>query len=462
MNQNPQKTLPLGDFKPSDQWQTHINSIFYGMLGPDIHNHFQTYVSLDHRLAHTLAEEYFQQVKDQPPAESTRFIQEWGVGNGNLAACFLTHLKEIDTGQAVYPRTHYVLCDYSAEILKGVRSNPRLGEHDGHFSTVQINADRLDCFKPGSIDKIISNEIWDDLSTKVLLKHEGTLYEEYLQPHLDPALLNMDFKSFVEIFNGKDLDALKQLPPFLAAIIWEKSYQRVDIGDWPFAEAIKAQIDLWMDEIPIPINTGAFITLERARYLLSPKSQGYTAFDYGMFSIEELNREGRPYFNLYGGQYTFMVNFDLMVRVGQAAGFSHVEKEYQHEYVGRRLNGNIASMVEILQNHPQVAQMAPWDRDLLMIHTRQAVNSAYKSPYKNKLKYPPMEGTPKKQRKLMAKLVEKLSPHGVPDTVAYVKESEVLAALKPLKKLGYREKDLRERVFHSPPPPIAFTAIHFR
>ena len=459
MNQNPSNALPLGDFKPSDQWQTHINSIFYGMLGPKIHNHFQTYVSLDYRLAHTLAEDYFQQAKERP--QSPRVIQEWGVGNGNLSACFLTHLKAIDTHGEVYPFTHYVLCDYSAEILKGVRANTRLREHDGRFSTVQINADRLDCFKPNSIDKIISNEIWDDLATKVLLKHEGTLYEEYLQPHLDPGLLNTDFESFVESFNNKDLEALKTQPPFLAAIFWERSFQRVDIGDWPYAETISAQIDEWADEIPMPINTGAFITLERARQLLKPDSQGYTAFDYGMFSIKELNTEGRPYCNLYGGQYTFMVNFDLLQRAGRAAGFSEVEKEYQHSYVGRHLNEKTASIVEILQNHPQVAQRPPWDRDLLMIQTLQAVNSVYKSPYKNKMKYPPMEGTPKKQRKLIANLVEKLSPYGVPDTVAYVTESEVFSALKPLRKLGYREKDL-QKAFHTPPLPIAFTAIHFR
>ncbi|GJL79399.1 MAG: hypothetical protein NPINA01_23880 [Nitrospinaceae bacterium] len=461
MNQGSPQPLPLGDFKPSDQWQTHINSIFYGMLGPKIHNHFQTYVSLDHRLAHTLAEDYFHQVADKPSSPSTRFIQEWGVGNGNLAACFLSHLKAIDSEQTVYPFTHYVLCDYSAEILKGVRANPRLREHDGHFSTVQVNADRLDCFKPASIDKIISNEIWDDLSTKVLLKHQGILYEEYLQPNLDPALLNIEFESFIKMFENKDLESLQAQPPFLAAIVWERSFQRVDIGDWPYAETIQAQIDEWTEEIPMPINTGAFITLERARQLLSPDSQGYTAFDYGMFSIKELNTEGRPYCNLYGGQYTFMVNFDLMLRAGQAAGFSDVKKEYQHLYVGRHLNGNTASLVEILQNHPQVAEMPPWDRDLLMIQTLQAVNSAYKSPYKNKMKYPPIEGTPKKQRKLIAKLVDSLSPHGVPDTVAYVKESEVFAALKPLRKLGYREKDLK-KAFHTPPPPIAFTAIHFR
>jgi SAM-dependent MidA family methyltransferase len=461
MNQNLRPPLPLGDFKPADQWQTHINAIFYGMLGPGIHDHFQTYVSLDHRLAHTLAEDYFQKVKDQASGSSTRFIQEWGVGNGNLSACFLTRLKELDTDQQVYPFTHYVLCDYSEEILKGVRANPRLLEHAGHFSTVQVDASQLDCFKPKSIDKIISNEIWDDLSTKVLLKHENTLYEEYLQPLLDPALLNIEFESFIKMFIEKDLAGLAALPPFLAAIHWEKSYQRVDIADWPYSETIQAQMDLCAEEIPIPINTGAFVTLERAHQLLRAGSQGYTAFDYGMYSLNELNQVGRPYFNLYGGQYTFMVNFDLLARVGKDIGFSHADKEYQHDYVGRFLNQKVASLVEIMQNHPQVGNMAPWDRDLLMVQTIHAINSAYRSPYKNKMKYPPAEGTPKKQRKMMAKLVDNLSSRGVPDTVAYVSETEVISSFKPLLKLGYREKDLL-RAFQSPPPAIAFTALHFR
>jgi SAM-dependent MidA family methyltransferase len=461
MNQDLRPPLPLGDFKPADQWQTHINAIFYGMLGPGIHDHFQTYVSLDYRLAHTLAEDYFQQVKDQPSPSSTRFIQEWGVGNGNLAACFLTRLKELDTDNRIYPNTHYVLCDYSEEILKGVRANPRLGEHAGHFSTVQVDASQLDCFKPKSIDKIISNEIWDDLSTKVLLKHENTLYEEYLQPLLDPDLLNIEFESFIKMFTEKDLAGLAALPPFLAAIHWEKSYQRVDIADWPHAETIQAQMDLCAEEIPIPINTGAFITMEQARGLLRPESQGYTAFDYGMHSLDELNQVGRPYFNLYGGQYTFMVNFDLLARVGKDIGFSQTDKEYQHDFVGRFLNQKVASMVEIMQNHPQVGHMAPWDRDLLMVQTIHAINSAYRSPYKSKMKYPPSEGTPKKQRKMMAKLVDNLSSRGVPDTVAYVSETEVVASFKPLLKLGYREKDLL-RAFQSPPPAIAFTALHFR
>jgi len=460
MNQNPQNLLPLGDFKPSDQWQTHINSIFYGILGPEIHNHFQTYVSLDYRLAHSLAEDYYREAQNRTE-KTTRFIQEWGVGNGNLAACFLTRLKELDQEQAVYPFTHYILCDYSAEILRGVRSNPRLLEHRGRFSTVQVDASRLDCFRPKSLDKIISNEIWDDLATKVLLKHEGTVYEEYLQPLLNPALLDIDFSAFQTLFQEKNLAKLETHRSFLPRIVWEKSYQRADISDWPYHETLQGHLELCADEIPLPVNIGAFITLERARQLLRPDSQGYSGFDYGMFSIDALNQEGRPYFNLYGGQYTFMVNFDLLAQMGKAIGFAHVQKEYQHQFVGRHLDQTVASIVELVQNHPKAPHMAPWDRDLLMIQTIHAVNTAYRSPYKNKLAYPPMDGTPKKQRKLMAQLVQKLNPHGVPDTVAYVTENEVTSALKQLKKLGYRENDLH-RVFHSHPPAVAFTAIHFR
>ncbi|MDE0848775.1 MAG: hypothetical protein OSA44_08210, partial [Nitrospinaceae bacterium] len=67
MTHPPQNLIALGDFKPSDFWQTHINSIFYGIKGPQIHNHFQTYVSLDHRLAHALANDFYAKARNHPP-----------------------------------------------------------------------------------------------------------------------------------------------------------------------------------------------------------------------------------------------------------------------------------------------------------------------------------------------------------------------------------------------------------
>ncbi|NIQ02395.1 MAG: hypothetical protein GWM98_20030, partial [Nitrospinaceae bacterium] len=163
---------------------THVNTLFYGTLGPAIHKHFQTFASLDHRLAHALARDHWTQARTREGR--SQIVHEWGVGNGNLAGCFLTHLQEIDTEHGVYPRTQYVLCDYSEEILRGARENPRLKPHTGRFSPVRVDVGQLDCFLPNSVDRILSNEIWDDMATRVLLKHDGLLYEEYLQPYLDP------------------------------------------------------------------------------------------------------------------------------------------------------------------------------------------------------------------------------------------------------------------------------------
>lgn len=461
MTRPPQNLVALGDFKPSDTWQTHVNAIFYGIKGPEIHNHFQTYVSLDYRLAHALANDFYAKARSgKHPENDVWVVQEWGVGNGNLAACFLSHLRSIDSENEVYPFIYYILCDESEEILKGVRANSRLQEHVGKFSTVCIHAEHLDCFRPHSVAKIISNEIWDDLATKVLLKHQGLFYEEYLCPFVNPEALPAEADAFVEQFENKDLEKLAQLPDFLNTIHWERDFQRVDLDNWPFAEILKAHAEEFKDEIPMPINTGAFSAIEKAKELLSPDNFGYTSFDYGMKEIQDLNQEGRPYFNLYGGQYTFMVNFPLLENIGRSLGFTEITREYQSQFVEKDLGSAVVSLVDLVQNHPQAVNMAPWDRDILMLGTLNALNTVYRSPYSGKLNYPALAGTPKKQRKQIAQLAKNLDSRGVPDTVAYVTWEEVLAALKPLRKLGYREKDIQS-AFQSPPPPVSFVHIQF-
>ena len=329
--------LPLGDFKPANEWQTHVNAIFYGTLGPAIHHHFQTYVSRDYRLAHALADQFVQNVRQHGPADGPIHVQEWGVGSGNLAARFLSHLKSAD--ESVYSRLRYTLCDYSEEILNGVRANENLKEHEGVTTLQKVNAEGEDDFEPQSVHKIISNEIWDDLATSVLLKNDGMLYEEYLQPTLSPNATDIPLETLVEQFNARDLDALKSGSPFLEQIVWERSFQRTDISDWPQGDVIQKHLDRLADEIPFPINTGAFKTLERAQRLLAENNLGYSSFDYGMLSDHELNLPGRPYFKLYGGQYTSMVNFPLIAEVAQAMGFGEVTLEPQHDFVGRHQIG---------------------------------------------------------------------------------------------------------------------------
>ena len=115
---------PLGDYKPVDQWQAHINALFYGLRGDQQRSFYQTFATADYRLAHALAADYYDKVvaRDTRQAEATATgqqtqpqpvltVMEWSPGNGALAACFLSHLKQLDKNGTVYPRVRYVLVD---------------------------------------------------------------------------------------------------------------------------------------------------------------------------------------------------------------------------------------------------------------------------------------------------------------------------------------------------------------
>src|SRR5437773_9954978 len=87
----------IGEFKPVDDWQAHINAIFYGLRGGWVRDYYQPMASADYRLAHALAVDYYENVSKHPypdtPHPSPLTVRERRCGNGNLAACFLTHLK---------------------------------------------------------------------------------------------------------------------------------------------------------------------------------------------------------------------------------------------------------------------------------------------------------------------------------------------------------------------------------
>ena len=53
----------IGDYKPVDQWQAHINQLFYRFRGDQIRNYYQTFASADYRLAHALAADYYERVR---------------------------------------------------------------------------------------------------------------------------------------------------------------------------------------------------------------------------------------------------------------------------------------------------------------------------------------------------------------------------------------------------------------
>ena len=53
----------IGEFRPVDEWQAHINSIFYGLRGGRLREFYQTFSAADYRLAHALAADYYDRVQ---------------------------------------------------------------------------------------------------------------------------------------------------------------------------------------------------------------------------------------------------------------------------------------------------------------------------------------------------------------------------------------------------------------
>lgn len=437
--------LALGRPDTTDRWQAHINKVFYGLKGLPIHAHFQTFVSQDHRLAHAIAEDYYQLAVKSEKEKGNIYVGEVGIGNGNLTSCFLDHLAEIDKDNIIYPKTHLLPCDYSWEIIKGVKGRSELKKHAGRFSLVQLSAYELGSFKGQSLFKLISNELMDDLSTKVFVKMKADVVEEHLQPKIDKDhLLGIeDLDSFVKHFNASDLERLKDYPPFIDKIVWEREYRQVDWTGISYGRIIRNMFKNIEELIDVPINTGAIKTIESA-YRLLREGGSYSAFDYGLMNLDTINNPDTECYNLYGGQYTFLVNLPLMERVARFIGYKEVLLERQHHFIQRSLGERMISLVEIIQTHPDLNTLKPWESDLMFLKTMHALNKRYKSPYIRSIDITVQEGMPKEKEEEIRKLSGSLKQNGVPDTVAYISEGEVFSVLPDLLELGYKENSLRD------------------
>ena len=186
----------IGEFQPVDIWQAHINRIFYGLQGGRLREYYQTFASADHRLAHALATDYFHKVVERDRAKGERahpspsprasnlVIQDWGAGNGNLAACFLTHLKHLDKEELVYPRVRYVLVEDQEAALKTALAHPDLAEHRARVETLCADVTDLGAVKDRTVDCILCNDLWNDLPAKLMLRKEAEVQEAFILPNL--------------------------------------------------------------------------------------------------------------------------------------------------------------------------------------------------------------------------------------------------------------------------------------
>ena len=473
---------PLGEYKPVDQWQAHINALFYQLRGDQQRNFYQTFTSADYRLAHALATDYYEQVlkrdkkaavkstapggQSDPLPKDARplIVMEWGPGNGNLAACFLSHLQRLDKTGQVYPRIRYVLVDSQAHALEQARAHPDLAPHLTQVESICGNVENLAAIAAGSVDRIFCNELWNELATKLLAKKGADYEEEYLRPNLHErkAAAIADWSGFVRAFDSKDIERLKQSPPFLDDLIWEREYHKVDWKDIPYRKTLTEFFKVIDDEVLVPVNLGACASIKEAKRVLASDAVGFSSFDAGTADLRVLNDPNKPCYGLFGGQYSFMVNLALLQAVAKHLGLTAITVEAQREFVGSRLGTNVMTLMDLLASHPVVNSKAqPWELDRLTVQTIRTLNERYESPYQRKIEFPLRSEMPAEEREAIQGTLLSLKPNGIPDTIAYVTEEELSQAQVALEELGY-EREAWLMALGAPPSPVEYYHFSFR
>ena len=464
----------IGEYKPLDQWQTHLNQMFYRLRGNQLRSYYQTFASADFRLAHALAADYYdrvtkrekasgarRQASNENASESPLTVVELGPGNGNLAACFLSHLKVLVRQGEIYPRVRYVMVDWEQPVLDGALAHPDLVAHrdrvDSHCGSIEHLAGLVE----RSVDRIFCNELWNDLPTKLFAKHGGDIEEEYIRPNVSEFLHAQiqDWSGFVRAFQEQDLEVVKTFPPFLDELVWEKEYRKVEWKDVPYRKTIVEFLQAIDQEVLVPVNLGAFATLKEAKRLLVPDAVGLSVFDAGTGDMKVLNDPEKPCYGQFGGQYSFMINFALVEAVAKHLGFKQINLEAQREFVGRSLNTNVMTLMDLLATHPSAGpRLQSWEQDRLVLKTIRALDETFESPYRHRLVFPLGTNIPPEEREALGAILRSLKETGIPDTVAYVTEEELTRAQRDLEDIGY-DPDAMMMAMSAPPSPIEY--CHF-
>lgn len=468
---------PIGEYKPVDYWQAHINTLFYQLRGDQQRSFYQTFASADYRLAHALAADYFEQAvkRDKKAAAKSSAsgdaasrpsltVMEWGPGNGNLAACFLSHLQRLDKAGQVYPRVRYVLVDSHAPALERARTHPDLIPHLSKVESLCADVDNMSTIADGTVDRIICNEMWNELATKLVVKKGGEYEEEHLRPNLNErkAAAIADWSAFVRAFDAKDIEKLKQFPPFLDDLIWEREYHKVDWKDVPYRKTLTEFMKAIDEEVLVPVNLGAFGSIKEAKRVLAPDAVGFSSFDAGTADMQVLNDPEKPCYGQFGGQYSFMVNLALIQAVAKHLGITTTIIETQREFVGSRLGTNVMTLMDLLACHPTVgSKVQPWQLDQLTLKTIRTLNEHYESPYQRKIEFPLRSEMPAEEREAAQGTLLSMKPNGIPDTIAYVTEEELSQAQGDLEQLGY-EREAWLMALGAPPSPVEYYHFAFR
>jgi hypothetical protein len=148
--------------------------------------------------------------------------------------------------------------------------------------------------------------------------------------------------------------------------------------------------------------------------------------------------------------------------VAKQLGITRTAIEPQREFVGRSLNTNVLTLMDLLATHPSAGPtLAPWEQDRLVLKTIKALNGTYESPYRRRFEFPLSTNIPPEERDTLGAILRSLKDNSVPDTVAYLTEEELTRAQRNLEAIGY-DSDTIKMALGAPPSPIEYCHFHCR
>src|SRR6185436_3660872 len=264
-------------------------------------------------------------------------VVELGPGNGNLAACFLSHLQTLDRDGRVYPRIRYLLVDWEQGVLDAAIKHPGLTSHQDRIQAVRSTVDHLVDLQDGSVDRMLCNELWNDLPTKLMSRQGGDIEEEHLRPNLSEVAHAKieDWAGFIRAFEAKDAEQLKQYPPFFDDLVWEREYRPVEWKDVPYRKTITEFLRRIDDQVVVPINIGAYLTLREAKRLLAADAVGFSSFDAGTADQDVLKHPDEPCTGQTGGQHSVILNSAIADAIANQMRSITVSIESRHEIIIR-------------------------------------------------------------------------------------------------------------------------------
>ncbi len=111
------------------------------------------------------------------PAEL--YVVELGVGNGSQAAVFLDEFAAVDAerGREYYRRLHYLMCDYSPQVL--ARAREAVASHDEHVSSFVLDATTPSTalgFLQYKVFLVYVSNVYDNLPTDEVAQLGGRTY----------------------------------------------------------------------------------------------------------------------------------------------------------------------------------------------------------------------------------------------------------------------------------------------